>query len=304
MLNASTLTMAAAIALVSVTAGAQAAPLTVMASGAMSHALQEISADFARKNGQMLDFVAGTTGVLQDKVRGGEKTDIIEVTSVGMDALEKEKLVVPGTRVELARALIGVAVREGAPVPDISTPEAVKARLISARSVAWIDPKVGGQAGAAITGILKQMGIADEVTKKSVFGKTGADAVQKMAAGDADIAISFVSEIMPIRGAKLVGPLPGRDPKTGHLCRGDRRRKPQSGSRTRAPEGNDHARRRPRDGGRGAGPHRALRNSQGCRSRMLAMSWGEEWVGNANRTQGAVSGCFARLLYNDRRISE
>ena len=125
-----------------------------------------------------------------------------------MDALEKEKLVVPGTRIELARALIGIAVRDGAPVPDISTPEALKQRLISARSVAYIDPKAGGQAGAAIVGMLKQMGIGDEVVKKSVYGKTGAEAVEKMAAGDADIAISFVSEIMPIKGAKLVGPLP------------------------------------------------------------------------------------------------
>lgn len=202
------ITAAAAVSLLFVAAGAQAAPVKVMVSGAMAHALQEISEDFTRKNGQQLDFVANTTGVLQDKLRGGEKTDVIEVTSVGMDALEKEKLVVPGTRVELARALIGVAVRDGAPVPDISTPGALKARLLSARSVAWIDPKVGGQAGAAIVGILKQMGITDEVTKKSVFGKTGAEAVQKMAAGDADIAISFVSEIMPIKGAKLVGPLP------------------------------------------------------------------------------------------------
>ena len=187
---------------------ANAAQLKVMASGAMAHALQEISADFARKNGHTLDFAAGTTGVLQNKVRAGEKPDIIEVTSAGMDALEKEKLVVPGTRVELARALMGVAVPQGAALPDISTPDAVKQRLMSARSVAYIDPKLGGQAGAAIVGFLKQMGIADEVAKKSVLGKTGADAVQKMAAGEADIAISFMSEIMPIKGAKLVGPLP------------------------------------------------------------------------------------------------
>jgi molybdate transport system substrate-binding protein len=202
------LLITAAASLLLAATNANAAPLKVMVSGAMAHALQEISEDFAHKNGQMLDFVANTTGVLQDRVRKGEKTDIIEVTSVGMDALEKEMLVVPDTRVELARALIGVAVRDGAPALDISTPEALKARLLAARSVAWIDPKVGGQAGAAITGILQRMGIADEVGKKSVYGKTGAEAVQKMAAGEADIAISFVSEIMPIKGAKLAGPLP------------------------------------------------------------------------------------------------
>jgi molybdate transport system substrate-binding protein len=102
------LTIAAAASLVFATAGALAAELKVYVSGAMAHALEEISKDFTKKNGHTLDFVVGTPGVLQDRVRKGEKADVIEVTSVGMDALEKEKLVVPGTRVELARN-IGVA---------------------------------------------------------------------------------------------------------------------------------------------------------------------------------------------------
>ena len=208
MSNTSLAALAASLALVLTAANANAAQLKVLVSGAMAHALQEVSEDFAKKNGQTLDFVVGTTGVVQDKVRAGEKADVIEVTSAGMDALEKEKLVVPGTRVDLARALIGVAVREGAPVPDISTVDALKARLMSARSVAWIDPKVGGQAGAAIVALLRKMDLTDEVMKKSIYGKTGADAVQRMAAGEADIAISFISEIKPIKGAKVVGPLP------------------------------------------------------------------------------------------------
>src|SRR5262245_47725877 len=108
------LAIAATIALVFASAGAFAAELKVMVSGAMAHALEEISKDFAKKNGHTLDFIVGTTGVLQDRVRKGEKADVIEVTSVGMDQLEKEKLVAPGTRVEIARANIGVAVRDGA----------------------------------------------------------------------------------------------------------------------------------------------------------------------------------------------
>ena len=187
---------------------ANAAQIKVMVSGAMAHALEEVSKDFAKKNGHTLDFVVGTTGVIQDKVRAGEKADVVEVTTVGMAALEKEKLVVPGTRVELARANIGVAVRDGAPMPDISSVDALKARLVAAKSVAWIDPKVGGQAGQAITSLLQKMGIADDVMKKSVFGKTGGEAVQKMAAGEAEMAISFISEIKPIKGAKIAGPLP------------------------------------------------------------------------------------------------
>ncbi|HXJ00351.1 MAG TPA: molybdate ABC transporter substrate-binding protein [Micropepsaceae bacterium] len=204
----SLLPLVAAASLVLAGANAEAAQLKVMVSGAMAHALQDVSEDFAKKNGHTLDFVVGTTGVVQDKVRAGEKADVIEVTSVGMDALEKEKLVVPGTRIDLARALIGVAVQDGAPVPDISTVDALKARLVAAKSVAWIDPKVGGQAGQAIVSLLQKMGITDEVMKKSIYAKTGGEAVQKMAAGEADIAISFISEIKPVKGAKVAGPLP------------------------------------------------------------------------------------------------
>ena len=187
---------------------ALAAQLKVLASGAMAHALQEISEDFAKKNGDTLDFVVGTTGVIQDKVRAGEKADVVEVASAGMDALDKEKLVLPGTRVDLARALVGIGVRDGSPMPDLATPETLKARLLAATHVAYIDPKVGGQAGQIIVGALQKLGIFDEVAKKSVYGKTGAEAVGKMVAGEADIAISFTSEILPVTGAKVAGPLP------------------------------------------------------------------------------------------------
>jgi molybdate transport system substrate-binding protein len=201
------LTLAAAV-LLTAPASVNAAELKVLVSGAMAHALEEISQDFAKKNGHTIDFIVGTTGVLQERVRKGEKADLIEVTSVGMDALEKEKLVVPGSRIELARANIGVAVREGAAPIDISTTDALKQRLLAARSIAYIDPAVGGQAGAAMVSLLQKLGITEQMKNKTVHGRTGAESVQKMVAGEADIAISFISEILPIKGAKLVGPLP------------------------------------------------------------------------------------------------
>ena len=91
MLKKSLLMLAASVLLL-LPAAVSAAELKVLVSGAMAHALEEISQDFARKNGHTLDFQVGTTGVLQDKVRKGEKADVIEVTSAGMDALEKEKI--------------------------------------------------------------------------------------------------------------------------------------------------------------------------------------------------------------------
>jgi molybdate transport system substrate-binding protein len=202
------LAIAAALSLLFAGGGSNAAELKVLVSGAMAHALEDVSQDFVRKNGHTLDFIVGTTGALQQRVRSGEKADVIEVTSVGMDVLERERLVVPGTRVELARANIGVAVREGAPSIDISTPEALKQQLLAARAVAYIDPSVGGQAGAAMVKLLRDLGITEQMANKTVHGRTGAESVQKMINGEADIALSFISEILPLKGAKLVGALP------------------------------------------------------------------------------------------------
>src|SRR2546423_7354209 len=184
---------------------AQAAELKVYVSGAMAHAIQQIAEDFAKKRGDTLDFVVGTTGTITDRIHKGEKPDLVEMTSAGLTQLEKEKLVVPGTHVELSRAVLGIAVKAGAPSPDISTPDALKRTLSSAHAITYIDPKTGGQAGAGIVHVLERLGIAPDAQKKSVYGQTGAAAVEKVASGDADIAIAFASEVLPIKGVKLVG---------------------------------------------------------------------------------------------------
>lgn len=199
---------AAALSLLLTAAGVHAAEIKVMASGAMAHAIQEIAQDFAKKNGHTLQFVQGTTGTLQAKVRAGETPDIVQMTSGGIGQLDKEHLTAPGTRVELASALLGVAVPENAPAPDLSSDEALKRTLLSAKKIAYIDPMVGGQAGAAILGVLRKLGIEDAVVKKAVYGKTGADSVGKMVNGEADLAISFASEILPVKGAKSAGLIP------------------------------------------------------------------------------------------------
>ena len=194
---------AAALALSSM--AAQAAPLKVMVSGAMAHAIQQIAEDFAREHGDTLDFAVGTTGTITDRIHKGEKPDLVEMTSAGLTELDKEKLTVPGTRIELARAVLGIAVKSDAAAPDISTKDSLARTLNSARSIAFIDPKVGGQAAAGIVHVLERLGIAEAAAKKSVYGPTGAAAVEKVASGQADLAIAFASEVLPIKGVKLVG---------------------------------------------------------------------------------------------------
>src|SRR5262245_61791295 len=179
-----------------------------MVTGSMANPLREIAETFARKNGHTANVTSGITATVTATLKAGEQTDLVEVTSVGMDQLEREKLILPGSKIEIARALIGVAVREGAPVPDISTADAVKRTLLGARSITYVNPRFGGQVSVNLKALLDRLEIADEVTKKVAYALTGEEAVQKVANGEADIVLAFVSEILPVRGVKWLGPLP------------------------------------------------------------------------------------------------
>ena len=99
--------------------------------------------------------------------------------------------------------------RKGAPVPDISTPDAFTQSLLKARSVAYTDPTAGGSGGIMFSALLQKLGIADEVNEKAVLGKGGHDVATSIAEGRAEIGTTFISEVLPVKGAKVVGPLPG-----------------------------------------------------------------------------------------------
>jgi len=148
---------------------ADAAQLKLLVGDAMSVPFHAVGADFAKKTGHALDFTDDTTGALQKKLRSGEKADIVLVSALGMNALEKEYLVVPGTRVELASAAIGVSVRAGAPSPDLSTPEAFKKAMLAAKSISYVDPRARGTSGIYLDGLFQRMEIADEMKKKAVL---------------------------------------------------------------------------------------------------------------------------------------
>ena len=111
---------AATVILALATSPADAAQLKLLVGGAMSEPFREVGKEFEKKSGHTLSLTIDTTGALQNKLRGGEKADLILVSSPGMDALQKENRIMQGTRVNLGRAVIGVSVRAGATAPDIS----------------------------------------------------------------------------------------------------------------------------------------------------------------------------------------
>jgi molybdate transport system substrate-binding protein len=189
-------------------ASAGAAELKVMVTGSMATPLKEIAESFAKRNGHTANVIAGITASVTATLQAGDTTDLVEVTSVGMDQLEKQKLILPGSRVEIARALIGVAVREGAPVPDISSADALKRTLLEARSITFVNSRSGGQVSVNLRAMLDRLGITDEVTKKTTYTITGDEAIQRVVKGETEIVLAFVSEILPVKGAKWLGPLP------------------------------------------------------------------------------------------------
>ncbi len=187
---------------------ATAADLKVISAGAVRGLIAQIIDDYSRQSGQKFDFTIGTTGQLRDIIASGQHADLIIVSAPLMGELEKTGKLTPGSRAELGRVGIGVTVREGAAVPDVSTPEALKKALIEARSVAYTNPAEGGTSGIYFAGVAERFGIGDEIKKKAVLTRGGREAAIEVAEGRAELAIVFISEAMAVKGVRLAGPLP------------------------------------------------------------------------------------------------
>ena len=190
---------------------AQAAEIKVVSGGAFKQVLNALAAQYRKETGNKLDIAYRTVGQHLALIRGGkEDFDVAILTPAAIDDLAKDGKVVAGTRADLAKTGVGVMVKAGAPAPDISTVDAFKRALLAAKSVAFIDPKAGGSSGIYVEGLLRRLGIADQINAKAVLVHGGAVA-DHVANGEAEIGIHQISEILPVAGVKLVGPLPARN---------------------------------------------------------------------------------------------
>jgi len=186
-----------------------AATIKVMSAGAVKTMVVALGAEFERSSGNKLDLNFGTAGSMRDRVKNGEATDLLILSESAIASLDKDGRFVPSSITDLGRTVTGVVVKDGAAVPDISTPEAFKQALLKARSVAYTDPKAGGSSGTMFAAMLEKLGIAGEVNKKAVLGKGGHDVAVSIAEGRAEIGTTFISEVLPVKGAKVIGTLPG-----------------------------------------------------------------------------------------------
>jgi molybdate transport system substrate-binding protein len=191
------------------TAGpATADQLHVMSAGGTAAAHLALVSQFERATGHTVVTDATSNGVgqasISNRVRRGEPVDVVLLARDILDELIAQGLVVASSRVDLAQSSIGMAVRKGAPKPDISSVEALKRALLQARSIAY-SPQVSGI--YLTTELFPRLGIAEQMAKKGTrvdVGRVGT----VVARGDAELGFQQISEILEVPGVDLVGPLP------------------------------------------------------------------------------------------------
>jgi molybdate transport system substrate-binding protein len=180
------------------------AEIKVISTNGVATLLREVAPEFERANGHKLTFVWGPTRKLRDDIDQGATFDVAILTNEVIDELTKAGKVA-GARTDIARSGIGVATRAGARKPDISTPEAFKRTLLEAKSVAY---SAQGMSGVYFAGLLERLGIAEEVKPKAKI-PSGRPTGELAASGEAELAVQQISELLPVSGIEIVGPLPG-----------------------------------------------------------------------------------------------
>lgn len=216
MSSGSVLAVLSAIAIVHVLVPSPVAhseEVKVLSAVGMRQVLLELWPQFERSTGHTLAVTFDAFSVIMDRIENGETVDVVIIPRAGLERLTQTGKVVPGSGFDLASSIVGVAVRKGAPKPDISSTDAFRHALLKARSVARPDPAMGGSSGVHIAGVLVRLGIADEVNSKSVIASRPGDASAmpgySVADGRAEIALHQMQELMAVPGIEIVGPFPG-----------------------------------------------------------------------------------------------
>jgi len=175
--------------------------ISVLSGGAAKSFIEPLAKTFP---GHTVKLEFQPMGKLTRSLADGYQADMVVVTSEVLDQVKNQ------VRIEqakpIARVGIGVAVHESARAPDISTVEAFKKTLLAAKSVVYIDPKVG-TSGKHVAEILQRLGIAEQVNRKATFGQ-GGYITEPVGRGEIELGIHQISEILPVKGVKLAGPLP------------------------------------------------------------------------------------------------
>lgn len=189
--------------------GQNAPSLKVMISGGFRAAYEELVPQFERKTGHTIVSAYGASmgnapNAIPNRLQSGESADVVILASAALEELVKKHKVIPSTRVDLPRSMIAMAVKAGAQKPDINTLEGLKRTLLAAKSIAYSDSVSGVYLS---TELFQRLGIADAIRSKCKMIDVGMVGTV-IARGDAEIGFQQLSELLPIAGIDIVGPIP------------------------------------------------------------------------------------------------
>jgi molybdate transport system substrate-binding protein len=186
---------------------AAADTLKVLTAGAYKPVVLDILPEFEKQTGTKVTVINDTAGALTQRVKSGEAFDILILPTQNMDALATEGRVTDDSVTPFAKVGIGVVVALSAPMPNIGSTEGLRRTLLDARSVAYIDPASGGTSGIYVARMFQNLGIASQMQKKSVLVRGGL-AAERVARGEAEMAIQQASELRLVPSVRFAGMLP------------------------------------------------------------------------------------------------
>jgi molybdate transport system substrate-binding protein len=201
------MTAGAVLAACMLPATARAAEVKVFTSVALKSVLDELAPAYEKASGNKVTIMYGLAADMKKRVLAGEIADVIMLTRAMMEDLQKQEKL-GGALVNVAGTPVAVAARAGAPRPDIGTVEAFKKTLLAAKSIVYADPAKGGLSGIVFARALDRLGIVEQMKAKTIL-VPGAQAADLVAKGEAELGVGQASEIVPVAGVQLVGPLPG-----------------------------------------------------------------------------------------------
>lgn len=186
------------------TAGSQAAEVKVLSTNGVKSVVEELAPQFEKATGHQLVISFAPANILKGRIEKGEEFDLAILTTSAADDLVNQGKLAAATRADIAQSVAGVAIRKGAPKPDIGTTEAFKRTLLAAKSIAYVEQ---GATGVYLKGLFERLGIAEQLKPKTKL-LTGIGAAEAVARGEAELGFTQISEILPYAGAELAGPLP------------------------------------------------------------------------------------------------
>jgi len=195
------------ISIVSMSNTVRAAEVTLIAPGGIRAAVDQMIPAFEKSTGHKVKATFGSGGGTKERVINGEPFDV-PIVQLPLDPVLASGHVIAASETPLAFVAVGVAVRTGAPKPDISSADAVKRLLLGSKAIAYPNAASGAAAGVSFNETLQKLGIADAMKPKIKIAQGGRGAMELLAKGEVDIGLTFISEIITEPGVEVVGPLP------------------------------------------------------------------------------------------------